>query len=308
MREPDRPEILEECGEIVKLYDPETENVLSINQAAGYESTAAKKSHGLHNGNSFVVPNQKRGCCSCPAVPREDSYDFLVGSKALRLLKLCGVASILFAIVELGLGGALFSMLDNLKFGAWWAGILALFGGVVALYCDNKTLAIITCLLGCSSVIVTAVGAIIDGLGANLFNKLLSCTATDRVSTQQYGDAAYFYLSEKCTVTALNGNSFVSGGCYCSPKNGDCYQFTLSPLALKSGMTCGGIMTRYTQTLTASVAFSATLFLCAIVISYISFALLCCPDRLSKIARPGDEYPENTATIIVGIHGHENTF
>lgn len=309
MQNPVRPEIAEAVGEVVEPdaleIERKAEFIDELNTT--YEQNGDQKpcyNHMLNLRDQKTDP----GCCGCPAVPKEDSYDFLVGSKALRLLKLCGAASVLFSIVELGLGGAVFNTLLNRKLGAFWAGILALYGGVAALYCETKTIAIITCVLSCASIVVTVAGGVLDGLGASVFSTLVACTSSDDRTTKQYGDAAYFLYSDNCARNAKDDFTFVSGGCYCVPTNGDCYEYTLSPFAKSTAMSCGSIITRYTPTLIASVTLCGMLITCGIIISCISFALLCCPDRLSKIARPGDDFPESSATIIVGIHGHENTF
>ena len=256
-----------------------------------------------------VAIDEEKGCCSCPTASPEDNYDYLEDTKAMKALRFFGTASIVLALVELGLGATVYNTILNVKNGAWWAGILALIGGVFAMRCKNKTFAVITFVLNISSMAITAAGAVVDGRSSSLFSNLAASTSynSERKMTHRYGDSIFFEESDNCLIDALTAETFISNGCYFTTVSGNkCYEFTLSTTATAVNTNCGMIMTRYLQILMASVAFCVLLFFSALIISAISFALLCCPERLSKIARPNDEYPPEN--IIVGIHGHENTF
>lgn len=256
-----------------------------------------------------VAVDEEKECCSCPAASPGDNYDYLQRCKPMRLLRFFGTVSIILAFIELGLSATIFNTIANVKNGAWWAGILALIGGAFAMRCRNKTVATITLVLNTSSLAVTAVGAVVDGLSSSLFSNLAASTSynAERKLTHRYGDSIFFDESDNCLYDAIIDNTFVSNGCYLTTLTGnECYEFTLSTTATAAGTNCGMIMTRYLQILMASVAFCVLLFFCALIISVISFGLICCPERLSKMARPNDEYPPDN--VIVGIHGHENTF
>lgn len=295
-----------ECG-VIEPYDV-VESRRSTYDKSNFECGVVRPYNGAKTVDN-IATDEENGCCNYPAVPRDDIYDFLEGTKSMRLLKFFGAASIVLALIQLSLGAAVFSMLVNVKLGAWWAGILALFSGCFAQRCRSKILVIITLLLSFSSLVISAVGAIVDCIGSSLFNNLASSTSYDEENkaTRRYGDSVFFESSDSCVRAAWADNTFIDNGCYVSTITGNkCYEFTLSSTAKTLGMHCGMLMTRYSQTLMASVAFCILLFISASIISAICCALLCCPDRLTKIARPDDEYPPEN--IIVGIHGHENTF
>lgn len=256
-----------------------------------------------------VAIDEEKGCCSCSTASPIDNYDYLKDAKVMKILRFFGAASITLALVELGLGATVYSTIMNVKNGAWWAGIPALIGGILAMRCKNKTIAIITFMLNISAMAISAAGAVVDGRSSSLFNNLAASTShnSEQKLTHRYGDSVFFEESDNCLIDAIKAETFINNGCYFTTVSGNtCYEFTLSTTATAINTNCGMIMTRYTQILLASVSFCVLLFFSALIISSISFALLCCPERLSKIARPEDEYPPEN--IIVGIHGHENTF
>eukprot|EP00596_Hydrurales_sp_CCMP1899_P007536 CAMPEP_0119042422 /NCGR_PEP_ID=MMETSP1177-20130426/15135_1 /TAXON_ID=2985 /ORGANISM="Ochromonas sp, Strain CCMP1899" /LENGTH=184 /DNA_ID=CAMNT_0007009213 /DNA_START=127 /DNA_END=682 /DNA_ORIENTATION=- len=92
-----------------------------------------------------------------------------------NLLSMLGYLAILFGVIQAGLGGGAFQYMSNIKFGAWWAGIMVIISGFLAIFCSTKGWTVATCVVSFVTMVITVVGATLDGQSSVLFRNIESC-------------------------------------------------------------------------------------------------------------------------------------
>jgi len=160
-----------------------------------------------------------------------------------------GIFLIVCSIIELGIGGAVFSYLQNVSSGSWWCAMFTLVLGICALFPSNKKVVIGGAIFSVISSVVCVVGASLDQHNYKIFSSLLGCYNS---GTQTYTGAANGENIAKVCASEYGGQ------CACT-NNQLCYSFDLV-----SGNNCSGILTTYTPNLCASAVFGYVLFACSI--------------------------------------------
>lgn len=219
---------------------------------------------------------------SCHAEICDSSLDTVTDCSHSKLLKIFGVLTITFSIVEACIGAAVYSFAVNYRLGAWWISILAFFAGFCAIHTRNRGWVTGACILASISIGVTVIGSVVDSVAVSVLNGLSACVSknpNDR--NQYYGNSEDYSKADACLPSAGN---YVPDGCYCVNHARDtCYQFTISSFTKSYGMGCGNVINTYIKLLSASAAFSIMTSICITIISMISCSILCCPTESPPI-------------------------
>ena len=237
------------------------------------------------------VAEEKTGCAACVC---SSSADAIPDATHVLAVRIVGAFAFAFAVIEFGLGGALFNYFVNEKMGAWWVGLIVALAAICAMVSANKGWLTATCVISSASCVVAVVGAAYDGVYSNKFRGIAACSSQiDSLSASyNYGDSDYFANSQICMISAQATN-YVSDGCYCASRFGShCYQLTLSAYSTKYSQNCGNIMTTYASTMSTSVAFCVACFCLALTLAILSGVVLCCAHRIPGNKTDGkDEIP-----------------
>jgi hypothetical protein len=199
-----------------------------------------------------------------------------VDSVHILVLRIIGSLCLLFGLIELGVGGALYNYLSNVKSGAWWAGIFTITTGLSALISLNRKWVIGTCFFSSIATLVALVGAVIDGLASTKFISLTACSYTSNGISINFGEKSDYASADKCE---LNG-PFVADACYCVTAGGkSCGTYSLSPFAVKAKQNCANILGNYANTLSASTAVCVITFIILFFLSIFTCIILLCPHK-----------------------------
>ena len=95
-----------------------------------------------------------------------------------HIIKAFGVLSVLFSIIEFGLGGAAYAFFTNYKFGAWWGAIIPFISGELAIVKSPKSVVISVLVFSIFAVIVATIGAVFDSQAASVFASVVSCLSS----------------------------------------------------------------------------------------------------------------------------------
>ena len=79
-------------------------------------------------------------------------------------------------IIEIGIGARIFVSVDNVKFGAWWVGVVIVITSCILF---RRYSSIAAALI---SLIVALIGAIVDGEGINKFGSITACASQHDIS------------------------------------------------------------------------------------------------------------------------------
>jgi hypothetical protein len=195
-----------------------------------------------------------------------------VDSVHILVLRIIGSLCLLFGLIELGVGGALYNYLSNVKSGAWWAGIFTITTGLSALISLNRKWVIGTCFFSSIATLVALVGAVMDGLASTKFISLTACNG----SGTNFGEKSDYASSDKCELS----EPFVADACYCVTAGGkSCGTYSLSPFAVKAKQNCANILGNYANTLSASTAVCVIIFIILFFLSIFTCIILLCPHK-----------------------------
>lgn len=200
----------------------------------------------------------------------------VVDSVHILVLRIIGSLCLLFGLIELGVGGALYNYLSNVKNGAWWCGIFTIATGISSLISLNRKWVISTCVLSVLTTLVALVGAIVDGIQSTKFIDLTACSYTSNNIGYNFGEQGDYSFSNACEKKG----PFVKEACYCvSAKGKTCGTYSLSPYALKAKQNCANVLGNYANTLSASTAVCVILFITLFFLSVFTCTILLCPHK-----------------------------
>lgn len=199
-----------------------------------------------------------------------------VDSVHILVLRIIGSLCLLFGLIELGVGGALYNYLSNVKSGAWWAGIFTITTGISALISLNRKWVIGTCFFSSIAALVALAGAVIDGIASTKFISLTACSYTSNGISYNYGEKSDYGSSNKCE----SAGPFVEDACYCVAAGGkSCGTYSLSTFAVKAKQNCANILGNYANTLSASTAVCVITFIILFFLSIFTCTILLCPHK-----------------------------
>lgn len=225
--------------------------------------------------------------------------DFELDSAHLLLLRIIGALCIIFSIIEICVGAAVYDYLLNLRLGAWWCGIPTLFAGICSALSLNRSYVIATCVFASLAFVITLAGAVTDGLSSTIFHGISACMTTDSFTDVKsfYGNAASYDAAEACQIA--NSNSVING-CYCVGAKSFCGEYTLSSSSIYAKQNCGNILTNYRGALATSTTFCVVSFVTVFCLSLITGTLLLCPTRSPIVTK---RHRESAAVMEVGVNG-----
>jgi len=185
-------------------------------------------------------------------------------------MRVLGIFLVLFSIIELGVGGAVYGYLQNVSVGAWWCAMFTLITGFFAISSKNRNMVIAGCVASVISVILTLVGASVDGSAHSVFAGELGCLNTNTFTytgSSTAKQSAYYCAGVYNYYTYTSADSWQ---CVCTD-NTLCYGYNLV-----SGNNCGGILLTYTPNLGASTAFCSILCIMVFAYSVLTCCTVCC--------------------------------
>ena len=238
-----------------------------------------------------MMPTEvESGCCACERGSCTDGIDTITSKSQNIIIKIFGILTILFSIIEFGVGGTVYSFLTNYDLGAFWVSLIAFFAGFCALGSRNRGWVTGACVLASVSILIAFVGSVRDGIYSPGFLLLTACARGEKMATvaEYYGAASDHAAAGMCLMRS--GPTFVSNGCYCVSSGGSyCGQYTLSSNAMSASMNCGNILTTYSNGLAASTAMCVLILILVFCTSIISCVILCCPIKALIMKKEADE-------------------
>jgi hypothetical protein len=206
----------------------------------------------------------------------KDSYSVVSNPKDAILatewtfLRVIGFLLIVVAFVELGIGAKIYHLSVNQKYGAWWAGFVALLGGFFAVLSPYHVNLMIAASLTISPAIVAAVvAAFTDGYAASVYSEITTCTRkADDLSFHFYGETnslPYENAAMKC-YNDYAGNNATPNDCVCVTTGNKC----TPNVELFHSTDCSVVIDEYPTLLFASMGLCIGLFFLAMVGSIIS--------------------------------------
>jgi hypothetical protein len=215
-----------------------------------------------------------------------------------------GVVFITLSVMEFFLGQVIFHAVLKERHGNWWAGFFAFYGGICALVLKTRGWVRAVSILVSLTIILSTVGAALDGRAAIEFNGLVACTtgSITKSNVQRYGDRDYFTKSDLCFEDGYAKNNLLSGRCYCvSAANSICHIY-----APASFINCGTVLNTNPKLLITSTTLCSLIALCAWLLAIGSCMILCSPDKNIKVEHtiPCDIIPGNTAVDVNGDETH----
>ena len=232
--------------------------------------------------------------------------DVIEDESSLMVMKLLGVVTLVFSVIELGVGGAAFGGLYNVKYGGWWIAFLSVPAGVGALLANKRIWVTATVVVAILAAILSFISTVIDGLAASTMHTFVTCGSfgdQDKVLSALYCATDYYYSG----ALAYSSYRKVSQFCSCIPKSGKtCYNYMVSkPVA--SVKDCSDLLTSFPMLLDASTVFSTLLLISTIGLSTIGIMILTCPAGYVGGEKRSEEYPDNSTVPpengLVGVKG-----
>ena len=242
-------------------------------------------------------------------VVEEDTEDVIEDEFSLMVMKLLGVVILLFTIIELGVGGAAYGALYNVKYGGWWIGFLSFPAGVGALLASKRIWVTATVIAAILAAILAFISTVIDGLAASTMHTFVTCGG--------YGDQSKIYEASSCAYNYITTRSYsysqyksVSEICSCLPKTGNtCYTYYVS-YPQGSVKSCNDLLTSFPMLLDASTIFSTLLLITTIGLSTVGIMVLTCPAGYMGGEKKTEEVPDNNAVPpdngLVGVNGNSD--
>jgi hypothetical protein len=187
-----------------------------------------------------------------------------------------GFFLMIMSIIEFGLGGGAFVIIQNKKYGAFWVGI---FGFATACCCYaapiHRHLMILACVALSLTLAAAIVGAVADGYTAYVYQKLDTCLSRpSKSSTTNY----YFGSKAANDITNVNAcyaeyafNQANEYDCVCVSNANKC----TTDLILNDSTDCNRILHRYPDLLSASTAFCCLIGMLCVIGIIISCYRIC---------------------------------
>ena len=108
----------------------------------------------------------------------ETKPDVLALEISIRVL---GALIILFSVIEIGVGGAAYSFLTNVKVGAWWGSLLPIAAGVLALIYKPRGILIAAIVVSVIGAVVAVIASAVDGASAFIISLEQACVSSSGV-------------------------------------------------------------------------------------------------------------------------------
>lgn len=152
----------------------------------------------------------------------------------------------LYSISIIGLGATLFLFFDNVKFGAWWVGVIIF----LSLFFNWRVY--LRFYVSLFTLVAVLTGSVIEITNAKHFKSINACASQYDINSDvvYYGNPSSYDDAKSCL---FNGATVVSNGCYCvSSRPRSCNEYTLSSYSKNQGYDCGSIMNKYSGIMIAS--------------------------------------------------------
>ena len=208
--------------------------------------------------------------------------DFSVDSVHVLILRVIGALCLLFGLIELGVGGAVYNYLSNVRTGAWWCGISTIATGIISATSLNRKWVITTFVFASLSTIIAVLGAVMDGIRGSSFLSITACSSYDSATrtNSNFGDMGNYDYAKSCRERLTAAPST----CYCVSKMGkSCAAYTFSSYAKSAKQDCGNLMGQYSYSLVASSVTCAMSTIILFFLSVFTCILLFCPHRSPTI-------------------------
>jgi hypothetical protein len=185
-------------------------------------------------------------------------------------LRVIGLLLIAVAFVEIGIGAKIYHLSTNQKYGAWWAGFVALLGGFLAVLSPyHVNLMIATSVTISPAIVAAIVAAFTDGYAAAVYSDIATCTRkADDQSFHFYGDTntlSYENAAMKCYNDYAGGNT-TPNDCVCVTAANQC----TPEFKLFKSTDCSIVIDEYPTLLFTSMGLCIGLFFLTFVGSVIS--------------------------------------
>ena len=184
------------------------------------------------------------------------------------VLRVVGIILIVVSVLQLGVGAKIDNMIVNQQSGAWWAGLITLIGGILAVLSPfHVNLMIATSLVVSPAIVSSIIGGFTDGFLASTYSDLATCTRQENGSFTYYGSqtATYPTNADQC-YQDYSVSAPTASDCVCVDTNLKC----TSDLQLFHSTDCGMLLHEYPRLLFASMAFCIFLGVLCLVASIIS--------------------------------------
>ena len=208
--------------------------------------------------------------------------DFSVDSVHVLVLRVIGGLCLLFGLIELGVGGAVYNYLSNVRTGAWWCGISTIATGIISATSLNRKWVITTFVFASLSTIIAVLGAVMDGLRGSSFLSITACSSYDSATrtNSNFGDSGNYDYAKSCRERLIAAPST----CYCVSSMGkSCAAYTFSPYSKSAKQDCGNLMSQYSYSLITSSVTCAVSTIILFFLSIFTCILLFCPHRSPTI-------------------------
>ena len=213
-----------------------------------------------------VLEDEPNPCClPCVCLYTQGAPD----SRLQLKLRILGFITLAVGIVELGVGGGLFNILDNVKTGAWWVGVITSCAGICGALSLNRDWVLAGFVLSIASCITAVVGAALDGEASHSVRAITACASkSDNNSpTMTYGLMRDYPAATECL---FRSGTIESNGCSCVTRNNKCTDYFLSEWAKYYKQGCGDIIDNYSFALFASTAICTLCFVIAAILAIAS--------------------------------------
>lgn len=255
---------------------------------------AAVRQSVTENASAAYTRARSRGCCTTVKDNKlNDTFVYL--RTPIRIL---GGITVLFSILEFGVGGFCYGFLVSPNFvgaGAFWAGLTYFILGVLCLWLRTKAVAIAALIMSIIAWVIGLGGVGLDGSVSTIVNNSLACSQmiTGVGFGPKYTDYGYPKAYTGADVCFFKSYPTVqNNNCYCSTTvlpaydidaKAKCYTLQLSP----SAANCGDIFTKYGPALKASAGLCAFLTFISFFLIILLSVSMCCERRGGEVEGGG---------------------
>mmetsp|Transcript_7088 Transcript_7088/g.10042 ORF Transcript_7088/g.10042 Transcript_7088/m.10042 type:complete len:264 (-) Transcript_7088:143-934(-) len=216
-----------------------------------------------------------------------------------------GIFSIIIlglGIAEISSGAIIFDFLSNSNFGAWWAGLAACLTallGISSIFTYNVCLMGTCGVFALIAVLMTFVGALVDGIEWNIVDHNRACYSP--ATNTYYGESGYYSAANSCSF----GLDASAGFCSCvEAGNYICFQYNI---VNNSKYNCGDVLGYYTTQLQYSTIFCSILIVLCLVYSIVTITVAgitcCCLQR--NTTTPAS--PPSQSVVFIHQHKAEDS-
>ena len=239
-------------------------------------------------------PEHMKECISCENRFCSEPIGVVEHCISLLAIKVLGVIFITLSVMQFFLGQVIFHSVLIERHGNWWAGFFAFYGGICALVLKTRGWVRAVATLASITIILSTVGAALDGRAAVAFNGLVACTTGNIIKSNvlRYGDRNYYSKSDTCFEEGYAKNNLSAGRCYCvTAANSICHIYQPA-----SFINCGTVLNTNPKLLITSTTLCSLIALCAWLLAIGSCMILCCSDKSIKCEAsiPCDIIPGDT--------------